>query len=228
MSAKINTIVITAVIGTAVTVGYFMLKNDAQPKHQLPVFNPIDLDESMVSTDQQGIGYGHKIKPFRFLDQDSNWISSDIIKGKIWVAEYFFTTCKTICPKMNELMKNVQRTYSDDPQVKIMSFTVDPETDTPSQLKRYAEDHQYNPNQWYFLTGDKKDLYQFARQSIFVLKPAEAANLGDAGSDFIHTNNFVLIDQEGRIRGYYDGTKEKEVNQLIADIRLLKDEKQRG
>jgi protein SCO1/2 len=96
--------------------------------------------------------------------------------------------------------------------------------DKVEQLKRYAEKHQAVVGQWHFLTGKKDELYNLARKSFFVLKPAEAANQGDVGSDFIHTNNFVLVDKQKRIRGYYDGTSSKEVTRLIADVKKLLDE----
>ena len=122
-------------------------------------------------------------------------------------------------------MQRVQKVYLREPDVKILSFTVNPETDTVEQMKRYALQHEANDDQWHFLTGTREDLYHLARKSYFVLKPAEAKNLGDAGSDFIHTNNFVLVDRQRRIRGYYDGTSTAGVDSLIYDIgRLLKEE----
>lgn len=220
-----RTVIVTAFICiAAIVTGYFMLK-PKEKERKLPVINPIDVEEEMVENSMQRMGYGHKIQSFSFTDQNNKTVNDMQVKGKIWVAEYFFTTCGTICPKMNQQMMRVQNEFKNDNDIKILSFTVDPETDTPEQLKTYADGHGAIENQWYFLTGKKEDLYQFARKSIFVLKPAEAANLGDAGSDFIHTNNFVLIDKEGRIRGYYDGTDNKEVTQLISDIKLLKKEK---
>lgn len=217
-------VILAVICFISVMIGYFMLKPKEKEK-QLPIINPIDLEEEMVESQLHGIGYGHRISAFEFLDQNNQKFSSEKLKDKIWVAEYFFTTCGTICPKMNQQMMKVQQAFNSDDEVKIVSFTVDPEIDTPEQLSNYAKGHEANPNQWFFLTGKKEELYQFARQSIFVLKPAEAANLGDAGSDFIHTNNFVLVDRLGRIRGYYDGTDEKEVKVLIEDIKILKKEK---
>jgi protein SCO1/2 len=146
------------------------------------------------------------------------------MKGKIAVVEYFFTTCKSICPIMNRQMQRVDAAFKNDSDIQIFSFTVDPETDDVQQMKKYATSHQATSGKWHFLTGEKADLYALARKSFFVLKPAEAQNLGDAGSDFIHTNNFVLVDKQLRIRGYYDGTSEKEVNQLISDIKRLQKE----
>jgi protein SCO1/2 len=125
---------------------------------------------------------------------------------------------------MNKQMQRVQQAYKGDKRIKILSFTVDPDTDTVEQMKRYAAQHGADDQQWHFLTGKKADLYALARKSFFVLKPAEAENQGDVGSDFIHTNNFVLVDQRMRIRGYYDGTSTEEVDKLIRDMQRLLDE----
>jgi len=122
---------------------------------------------------------------------------------------------------MNTQMQRIQKKYAHENDVRIFSFTVDPTIDTVAQMKRYATAHGAKAGQWHFLTGEKAALYNLARRSFFVLKPAEAQNLGDAGSDFIHTNNFVLVDQQLRIRGYYDGTSPKEVSLLQAHIAQL-------
>jgi protein SCO1/2 len=122
---------------------------------------------------------------------------------------------------MNQQMQRVQERFKGEKKFNILSFTVDPVTDTPEQLLAYAKKHGYSPGQWHFITGPKDSLYRLARTSFFVLKPAEAQNLGDAGSDFIHTNNFVLVDQNRQIRGYYDGTNASEVDQLMIDIDIL-------
>jgi protein SCO1/2 len=205
-----------------VPIGYYLMS----PKKDkpLPIINPIDVNQEMVDPELLRIGFGHHIGTFKFLNQNGKWITDDEMKGKISVVEYFFTTCKSICPIMNQQMQRVHSTFLQNEGVKIFSFTVDPEIDTVEQLKRYAESHHATPGKWHFLTGNKADLYALARKSFFVLKPAEAQNLGDAGSDFIHTNNFVLIDKNLRIRGYYDGTSLKEVNELISDIKRLQNE----
>lgn len=205
-----------------VPIGYYLMSS--KKEKPLPIINPIDVNEEMVDPELLRIGFGHHIGAFRFLNQNGKWITDREMKGKISVVEYFFTTCKSICPIMNQQMQRVHSAFIQDQGVKIFSFTVDPEIDTVEQLKRYAESHQATPGKWHFLTGNKADLYALARKSFFVLKPAEAQNLGDAGSDFIHTNNFVLIDKNLRIRGYYDGTSLKEVNELISDIKRLQNE----
>jgi protein SCO1/2 len=206
-----------SVMGIAFT--YYMIK--PQEKEELPVVNPVDLPEEMVDPELLRLGNGHRIGAFSFLDQHGKTFTHKHVEGKVFVAEYFFTTCKTICPVMNGQMTRVQKAFSGNNKLEILSFTVDPEVDTPKALANYANMHEADANQWHFLTGNKKALYRLARTSFFLLKPAEAENQGDVGSDFIHTNNFVLVDQQMRIRGYYDGTSPKEVDKLIHDISLL-------
>lgn len=214
-------LVVFLVIG--ITITFFMIQPDEET---LPVINPIDLVEEMVDPEvlMQRKGYGHTIGDFAFRNQNNELITQDFIENKVFVAEYFFTTCRTICPIMNAQMKRVQDAYKKNEGLKILSFTVHPEVDTVEQMKKYALSHDADDKQWQFLTGEKKSLYDLARKSFFVLKPAEAENLGDAGSDFIHTNNFVLVDRKRRIRGYYDGTSATSVDSLIHDIdHLLKE-----
>ncbi len=213
-------LIVFSIVGIGITYYYI------QPKPtKLPVINPVDVHEEMVDSELLRLGYGHKIGTFSFTDQDGRTISSKDVLGKVYVAEYFFTTCKSICPIMNQQMKRVHKAFGESEDVLILSYTVDPETDNVEQMRRYAVEHGVQPGDgWHFLTGEKTELYDLARKSFFVLKPAEAQNLGDAGSDFIHTNNFVLVDRKSRIRGYYDGTSEKEVDKLIRDIEILLEE----
>lgn len=216
---RILALLVLFIIG--VTIAYFMMLPKEKP---LPVINPVDLEEEMVDPEMLRIGNGHRVGNFSFTNQYGETITQNSVKGKVYVAEYFFTTCGTICPKMNEQMQRIQVAFADNNAVRLMSFTVDPLVDTVEQMKRYADGHGAKKGQWHFLTGTKEKLYELARKSFFVLKPAEAANLGDAGSDFIHTNNFVLVDRIGRIRGYYDGTSKAEVDDLIKDIQRLLEE----
>ncbi len=203
-----------------VPIGYYFLSDQNKSK-PLPVINPIDVQQEMVDPEMLRMGKGHRIGAFRFENQDAKWITNADMKGKVSVVEYFFTTCKSICPIMNTQMQRIQRKFANEQKVRLFSFTVDPATDTVAQMKRCASAHKAKAGQWHFLTGEKADLYTLARRSFFVLKPAEAQNLGDAGSDFIHTNNFVLVDQQLRIRGYYDGTNPKEVSLLQVHIAQL-------
>jgi protein SCO1/2 len=222
MKTRIIFLLVLAVVGVYVS---FKIKTSNDSKKILPVYNPVDMREEMVDSSIQRVGYGHTIGNFSFLNQDGKTITQKDVKGKVFVAEYFFTTCGTICPRMNKQMQRVQKQFANNPNVKILSFTVMPEVDTVEQMKLYATGHKAISGQWHFLTGEKKELYNLARKSFFVLKPAEAENLGDAGSDFIHTNNFVLVDKGMQIRGYYDGTSAKDVSVLLEDIKLLLEEK---
>ena len=206
-----------------ISVIYYMMRPNKVK--DLPVINPVDVNKEMVDEELLRVGYGHTIGDFTFLNQEGKTVTDENVRGKVFVAEYFFTTCKTICPIMNSQMQRVHRTYKKNDDFRILSFSVDPEVDTVAQLKKYADRHSADGEKWFFLTGEKEKLYKLARTSFFVLKPSETENQGDVGSDFIHTNNFVLVDKQMRIRGYYDGTSSKEVDEMIEDIQLLLEEK---
>lgn len=175
----------------------------------------------------------HAIRDFKFLNQDGDTITLADVKGKILVVEYFFTTCKGICPTMNENMAEVYNTFKNDDQVVILSHTVDPKRDTVGAMKEYAQRYNADSKKWMFLTGDKKALYDQARYSYLVT--AADSSKTDIESDFIHTENFVLVDKNGRVRAHqtkdgstvspYDGTKKESVKQMMDDIRVLESEK---
>jgi protein SCO1/2 len=159
----------------------------------------------------------HSVGGFSLLDQDSNSVTEKVVDGKIYVADFIFTSCKTICPKMSNQMMAVQYKFKDSTNFNILSFTVDPEFDSPSVLKTYAQAHQAIKNKWYFLTGDKKMIYDLARNSYFV-----TALKGDGGpDDFVHSEQVVLVDKEKHIRGFYDGTDVMETRRLNEDISTL-------
>ncbi len=219
MKLRIYTLLFIATI--CFIVAYSSLSEKNSPNKILPVYNPIDVNSSLVDSSIQRKGYGHRIQSFSFINQHGEIITNKDVENDVYVVEYFFTTCSTICPKMNTQMQWLQRKFKGIKNFKILSFTVQPEIDSVPVLKEYAEEYGAVDGQWHFLTGDKKKLYALARKSYFLLKPAEAKNLGDANSDFIHTNNFVLVDKDQRIRGYYDGTSAKEVDKLARDIRKL-------
>jgi protein SCO1 len=210
-------ILLIAIIAIAGIITAYIMTKPSEEK-SLPVINPIDVNAEMVERDLVRQGFGHKIGEFSFTDQNNKAFGLKDVKGKVFVAEYFFTNCGTICPRMTEQMERIQNRFRGNTHFEILSFTVDPENDTVGRMAEYAKMHQADNTQWHFLTGKREDLYHVARRSFFVLKPAEAQNQGDVGSDFIHTNNFVLVDQQQRIRGYYDGTSEEDVNRLMHDI----------
>ncbi|MDQ1150782.1 SCO family protein [Sphingobacterium zeae] len=162
-------------------------------------------------------GEAKHIGAFEFSNQEGKLISSEFVKGKVWIACYFFTSCPTICPKMIAGMGDIQEEFSDEHQLRMVSFTVDPDRDTPAVLKEYANIRNINTVQWNLVTGRKKDLYRYARKDLKIM-----ATDGDGGpQDFIHSDRIVLIDQSGYARGYYDGTEAADIKQLIKDIKKL-------
>ena len=164
---------------------------------------------------------GHKIRPFAFIDQEGDTITNETVNGKIYIAEYFFTTCKGICPRMNENMSKVYEAYRGNDDVLFLSHTVDPIKDTVEAMKSYSLRFDADPDQWHFLTGDKQELYNNARYSYLISASDDTAGIS-INNDFIHDEHFVLVDRHGKIRGkYYDGTNDEDVAQLIEDIGTL-------
>ena len=162
----------------------------------------------------------HHIPDFSFIDQDNNVVTQKTTDGKTYVADFFFTNCQSICPIMSKEMMKLRKKLGTDSSVIFISHTVDPETDSLPQLKQYAGAHQAKTGEWHFVTGDKKQLYDMARKGYYV-----TATEGDGGAeDFVHTQNFVLVDKYRQIRGYYDGTDSTEMEKLLKDIALLKKE----
>ena len=163
------------------------------------------------------------VQPFAFTNQDGKIVTEKTLQNKITVVEYFFTTCKGICPKLNKNMKEIYLVYKDNPDFQILSHTCNPETDSVPVLKHYADSMQVNTNQWIFLTGRKDSLYQMARGSYLLDDPKN--NVVKIEDQFIHTQFFALVDRNGKVRGkIYDGLKTLEVEQLKVDIaRLMKE-----
>lgn len=162
----------------------------------------------------------HKIAHFTLTSQEGQPAGTAQWEGKIVVAGFFFTHCPVVCPKMTASIKRVQERYANDTNLHYNLITVDPERDDASRLKEYTRERGINTNNWQLLTGSKKEIYALARNSFLVV-----ATDGDGGpDDFIHSEKLVLIDTKKRIRGFYDGTSESEVNQLIIDIKKLKNE----
>ncbi|HEX7905164.1 MAG TPA: SCO family protein [Chitinophagaceae bacterium] len=162
----------------------------------------------------------HRIADFQLSNQDYTIKKTADWKDKIVVVDFFFTHCPVICPKMTNSLKKVQAAWQGDKEILINSFTVDPERDSVAQLKKYCRQFGINTTNWDLLTGDKKDIYKLARNSFMIV-----ATDGDGGpDDFIHSDKLVLIDKQKRIRGYYDGTSNEDINHLITDIKKVKDE----
>ena len=163
------------------------------------------------------------VQPFFFTDQDGKIISEKDVSGKVYVAEYFFTTCKGICPKMNNNMKEIYAAFKDEPDFRILSHTVDPETDSVARMKWYADSINADSKTWLFLTGRKDSLYRAARVSYLLDDPKN--NDEDIGKQFIHTQFFALVDKNGDVRKIIDGLKKDEIAELKTDIEKLLKEK---
>ncbi len=159
------------------------------------------------------------IRPFSFINQEGNRVTEKDVAGKVYVAEYFFTTCKGICPKMNNNMKLVYEKFKNENNFLILSHTCDPETDSVAQLKKYSDSLGVNTSRWIFLTGRKDSLYNMARVSYTIDDPAN--NLKSIDDDFLHTQFWALVDQNGDVRKIYDGLKQSEVRQLIRDVEKM-------
>ncbi len=171
-----------------------------------------------------GNDQNHHISPFSFTNQDGKTITDNDVKGKICVVEYFYATCKGICPKMNENLAKVYAAFRGNKRVMILSHTVDPTKDSVKALKNYSLRFDADPDQWVFLTGDKKQLYDMARYS-YLINAADTANGVTITDDFIHDKHYTLVDGYGRVRGFYDGLEKADIDKLIGDIKLLLNEK---
>ena len=200
-----------------VSIIYSILK----PNRVLPIYQPSRVNAEMVDSTIQYISKYHKIADFSLINQNGNIITQADYENKIYVADFFFTTCQTICPIMTDHMADIQKAIMNDIDVMLLSHTVTPEIDSVAQLKRYAVEKGVHDEKWNLVTGDKKQIYELARKSYMAVK---TDGNGDE-YDMIHTENFMLIDKKRQIRGYYDGTKPEDIKQLLEDITVLKAEK---
>jgi len=195
---------------------YFLSK----PKTVLPVYNPADVNPRLVDDQLKHITKNHKIADFVLLNQNGDTITQENFKDKIYVADFFFTRCQTICPVMAINMAELQNYFINDPEVKFLSHSVTPIMDSVPMLKDYANKKGAIDGKWDLTTGDKKHIYNLARKSYFAV-----LDEGDGGDqDFIHTEQFILIDKKKQIRGFYDGTDKNEMQRIIKDIEILKKE----
>jgi protein SCO1/2 len=189
-----------------------------KPIKTLPIYQPAQVNYELVDSTIQYQKKYHRIADFSLINQNGDTITQDFYKDKIYVADFFFTTCQTICPIMTGHMHDLQKQTITDPDVLLLSHSVIPEIDTVAQLKRYAKKKLVNASKWNLVTGDKKQIYELARKSYLAVKDD-----GDGGPyDMIHTENFMLIDKKRQIRGFYDGTDAKEIERLLEDIKILK------
>jgi len=216
-------IIIFLVLSVGIFIGIYSLQT---PEKSLPIYSPRDINPELVDSTVQHIGNDHKIADFSFTNQNGKIITQKDYENTIYVADFFFTTCPTICPKMTDNMVWLQNKLKNNSEVKLLSFSVTPDIDTPEVLKKYALDKGVDDLRWNLVTGDKKDIYYLARKSYLAVKTGKPEEM----YDMVHTENFILVDKNKRIRGFYDGTnldqptddpKTKNMKQLLEDILWL-------
>jgi protein SCO1 len=195
------------------SLAYQLLK----PKKQLPIYNPSDVNPEMVDSTVQYISKYHTIANFSFTNQNGKTITQKDYENKIYVADFFFTTCGSICPKMTTNMVDIQKAFVTNPKVMLLSHSVIPDVDDVTVLKAYAIKNNVDDSKWNLVTGDKKEIYRLARKSYLAVKQGKPEEM----YDMVHTENFVLVDTKKRVRGFYDGTKKEEISRLIEDVKWL-------
>jgi len=206
--------VLISIFIIGVTASYVIL----QPPVTLPIYSPNDLNPAVVDDSLEGIGMNFTVMDFKLQDQNGKWRTQQDLEGKIYIADFFFTTCPGICKDMAKGMRRLQEEFKDERRVVLVSHTVMPKTDSVAVLRAYADRNGAIDDKWFFLTGDPKQLNDLARKSYFVVK--EDGSSFDE-HEFIHTDSFVLVDRRKRLRGFYSGVSDMEIDKLIADIKLL-------
>ena len=199
----------TFIVFSIITISLFY--NVLKPSRTLPIYNPVDVNPELVDSTVQYLSKYHTIGNFSFINQNGKRITQKDYEGKIYVADFFFTTCGSICPKMTSNMEELQKAFLNNPKVLLLSHTVTPETDSVPVLKKYAITKGVNDTKWNLVTGDKKEIYSLARKSYLAVKLGKPEEL----FDMVHTENFVLVDTHKRVRGFYDGTNKEEIKRLI-------------
>ena len=212
---KYRLIIIVFLLFSIITISLFY--NALKPSKTLPFYNPSMVNPELVDSTVQYIAKKHFIADFSFINQNGKTITQKEYQGKIYVADFFFTTCGSICPKMTSNMLDIQKAFVNNPKVMLLSHTVFPEIDSVPVLKKYAEKKGVIDSKWNLVTGDKKAIYTMARKSYLAVKLGKPSEL----YDMVHTENFVLVDSKRRVRGFYDGTNKEEIQRLIDDITWL-------
>lgn len=198
---------------------FVFISCDEVSKKQLPIHNPTDFNPKLVDKSIRNVSDNHTVKDFNLINQNGIKVSSKDYENKIYVVDFFFTSCPSICPIMTNNMLLIQEEFIKNNDIKLLSMSVTPEIDNVQVLKKYAIEKGVIDSKWNITTGSKKHIYELARKSFFAV-----LDKGDGGlQDFIHTPNFILVDTKKQIRGIYDGTVEKEISRLIQDINILVD-----
>ena len=195
---------------------FIFISCDEVSKKQLPIYNPTDFNPKLVDKSIRNVSDNHRVKDFNLINQNGIKVSSKDYENKIYVVDFFFTSCPSICPIMTNNMLLIQEEFIKNNDIMLLSMSVTPEIDNVEVLKKYAIEKGVIDSKWNITTGSKKHIYELARKSYFAV-----LDQGDGGlQDFIHTPNFILVDTKKQIRGIYDGTVENEISRLIQDINL--------
>ena len=206
-----------AIFFTAVLVAYFM---HFRPEKDLPIYQPSQLNPALVDVSLMR-EEDHRVSDFILVNQLGDTVTRSDVEGQILVVDFFFTRCATICPLMTKNLRRIHDRLDPDLPVQLLSHSVTPFADSVSVLRVYADKQEANPALWWFLTGPKSEIYSLARKSYF-----SCLDEGDGGfQDFVHTENVVLVDSEGRLRGFYDGTDSMAMSQLFSDLEFLLEKK---
>jgi len=216
--SKFKYLFITLAVLSVIIISLFY--NTLNPKKRLPIFQPAMVNNELVDDSVQYIRKYHTIADFELTNQNGKKITQRDYQDKIYVADFFFTSCQSICPIMTKNMAAIQKEILNDTEVMLLSHSVTPEIDSVARLKEYALEKGVVDTKWNLVTGDKKQIYNLARKFYLVAK--DNRNEEDL-YDLIHTENFVLVDKERRIRGFYDGTQEKDIEKLLEDLKILKE-----
>ncbi|HET8861437.1 SCO family protein [Marivirga sp.] len=193
------------------------LENKKNKKAEFPVLGRKQYVEKIVDGKTVMDTVDHTVPDFKLVNQDSNWVTPETFEGKVYVADFFFTSCPTICPTMKKEMLRVYEAYKNNDEVGIISHTIDPEYDTVALLKDFAERLDVEAPKWNFVTGEKEIIYELGQKGYMVTAMEDENEEGG----FLHSGAFLLVDKERKIRGVYDGTRSEEVDKLITDIELL-------
>lgn len=207
-----------AVLGILSIIIIYFIYNALKPKERLPIYQPNMVNPELVDSTLHDTKKYHTIADFELINQNGDTITEKNYQNSIYIADFFFTTCPSICPIMTKNMAAIQASILEDDEVRLLSHSVTPQIDSVAQLKKYALEKGVLDSKWNLVTGDKKQIYTLARKSYLAVK-----NDGDGGPfDMIHTENFILVDKERRIRGFYDGTNQEEIEKLMDDLGILK------
>lgn len=196
---------------------YLFLKSFGNNHYSVPKMVPVDVIQKSVNGMKVTDTIYHHVPPFQFTTSTNTQFGSKQLEGKIYIADFFFSRCPSICPTMTTQLMRVQSAFKDNKEIQLVSFTVDPENDTPEVLAAFASKYKANPGTWHFLTGQKDAIYKLAKEGFKISAMDDPAG----GEEFVHSDKLILVDQNKIIRGFYNGTDPKEVDRLITEVKVL-------